>query len=57
MALYLLVDIEAQPATVTLFSDPRGGTYQSKRTVQLGAPLDLPEPFGLALDTGRLTAD
>jgi Uma2 family endonuclease len=48
--LYLLVDFE----TVTLFSDPRDGSYRSQATVTIGEPLMLPEPFGIGLDTGAL---
>jgi Uma2 family endonuclease len=48
--LYLLVDVE----TVTLFSDPDGGSYRSRTTVTIGEKLALPEPFGIELDTGGL---
>jgi hypothetical protein len=52
--LYLLIDQLADPATVTLFSDPGEGSYQSCQPVTAGQPLRLPAPFGIALDTGRL---
>jgi hypothetical protein len=48
--LYLLVDF----ATVTLFSAPRDGEYQSQTTVAVGGKLPLPEPFSIDLDTGDL---
>jgi hypothetical protein len=48
--LYLLVDFE----TVTLFSDPRDGSYRSQATATIGEKLTLPEPFGIGLDTGIL---
>ena len=48
--LYLLVDVD----TVTLFSDPDGGSYRSQTTVTIGEKLTLPEPFGIELDTGGL---
>ncbi|KUJ69782.1 restriction endonuclease [Streptomyces albus subsp. albus] len=50
--LYLLVDRwhEGGP-TVTLFSDPSGGVYQSSVQVPFGKSVELPEPFGIELDT------
>jgi Uma2 family endonuclease len=48
--LYLLIDVE----TVTLYSDPRDGSYRSESTVTLGEKLSLPDPFGIELDTGGL---
>jgi hypothetical protein len=54
--LYLLIDIEAKPATVTLFSNPSEGQYQSQQTVTLGEKLPLPAPFGITLDTAGLQA-
>ncbi|TGA92649.1 Uma2 family endonuclease [Streptomyces palmae] len=50
--LYLLIDRwhEGGP-TVTLFSDPSGGVYQSSVQVPFGKPVELPEPFGIELDT------
>ncbi|MET9339542.1 Uma2 family endonuclease [Nonomuraea sp. NPDC003804] len=50
--LYLLIDPDR--AVVLLFSDPVGGRYQQKVEVALGAPLDLPEPWKLTIDTGQL---
>jgi Uma2 family endonuclease len=54
--LYLLIDIEAKPATVTLFSNPSEGQYQSQQTVTLGEKLPLPAPFDITLDTAGLQA-
>jgi Uma2 family endonuclease len=47
--LYLLVDRTRRH--VTLFSEPSGGDYAHAVTVAFGGKLDLPEPFGFALDT------
>jgi Uma2 family endonuclease len=55
--LYLLVDVEADPRCVTLFSDPAGGAYRSRTEVPLGGRLSLPEPFGMTLDTACLKVD
>lgn len=52
--VYLLIDKLADPAAVTIFSDPGDGCYQSCSAVTSGQPLRLPEPFGVALDTRRL---
>jgi Uma2 family endonuclease len=52
--LYLLIDQLADPATVTLFSDPAESNYRSYHAVTAGEALWLPEPFGIALDTRRL---
>ncbi|GAU66439.1 hypothetical protein SSP35_03_00870 [Streptomyces sp. NBRC 110611] len=47
--LYLLVDREK--STVTLFSEPVDGDYQTIRTVPIGKPIALPDPFSFDLDT------
>lgn len=54
--LYLLIDRwhEGGP-TATLFSDPSGGVYQSSVQVPFGKPVELPEPFGIELDTSVFT--
>jgi hypothetical protein len=52
--LYLLIDQLADPATVTLFSDPGQDEYRSCQAATAGQPLRLPQPFGIALDTRRL---
>jgi Uma2 family endonuclease len=52
--LYLLIDQLADPATVTLFSDPAGGSYQTCSPATAGQALSLPEPFGIRIDTRKL---
>lgn len=52
--LYLLIDQLADPATVTLFSDPDEDAYRRCDPATAGQPLRLPEPFGISLDTRRL---
>jgi Uma2 family endonuclease len=52
--LYLLIDQIADPATVTLFSDPAQTSYRTSDRAETGSELRLPEPFGIALDTRRL---
>jgi Uma2 family endonuclease len=52
--LYLLIDQLADPATVTLFSDPTESSYRTCTPVTAGQTLRLPEPFGISLDTRRL---
>lgn len=52
--LYLLIDQLADPATVTLFSDPAETSYRSCDRAAGGQVLRLPEPFGISLDTRRL---
>lgn len=52
--LYLLIDQLADPATVTLFSDPGENGYRSCRAATAGQPLRLPQPLGITLDTRRL---
>lgn len=52
--LYLLVDEEADPATVTLLSTPAAGEYRSKTTVSAGEKLALPEPFGIVIGTAAI---
>lgn len=54
--LYLLIDQLADPATVTLFSDPEETSYRTCTPATAGQPLRLPEPFGISLDTRRLLA-
>jgi Uma2 family endonuclease len=52
--LYLLIDQFADPATVTLYSEPGQISYQSCSVAVAGQPVRLPEPFGIALDTRKL---
>lgn len=54
MPLYLLIDQLADPATVTLFSDPEESSYRTCAPATAGQALRLPEPFGISLDTQRL---
>ena len=51
---YLLIDQLADPATVTLFSEPDETSYRSCVPAAAGEALRLPEPFGISLDTRRL---
>ncbi|GAA1068851.1 Uma2 family endonuclease [Kitasatospora nipponensis] len=50
--LHLLVDRQA--GLVVLHSDPEGAEYRGVTQAAIGEPLDLPAPFGFALDTGEL---
>jgi Uma2 family endonuclease len=52
--LYLVIGRFANPAGVTLFSQPGEHGYGRRRTASAGQPLRLPKPFGIALDTARL---
>jgi Uma2 family endonuclease len=54
VALYLLIDELADPATLTLFSDPDEDAYRTCHPATAGQALRLPEPFGISLDTRRL---
>ncbi|MFF5209473.1 Uma2 family endonuclease [Streptosporangium sp. NPDC000396] len=47
----LLIDPVATPAIVTVFSDPKGGEYQTVSRVAMGSPLHLPDPVDFTLDT------
>lgn len=47
--LYLLIDPPER--SVTLFSDPHDGVYRSHVQVPFGKTVELPEPFGFALET------
>ncbi len=50
--LYLLIDRFDQPGpTVTLYSEPSDGAYGQSVRVPFGKPVELPEPFGIELDT------
>ena len=53
--LYLLIDGPAPGGpTVTLFGEPRDGTYRVLHTGGVGIPVALPEPFDCTLDTATL---
>ncbi|GGS79956.1 hypothetical protein GCM10010156_43420 [Planobispora rosea] len=47
----LLIDPVATPATVTVFSAPKGGEYQTVSRVAVGSELHLPAPVDFTLDT------
>ncbi|MFD0856298.1 Uma2 family endonuclease [Actinomadura adrarensis] len=51
--LYLLADREVE--AVTLFSGPDASTadYRAAVRVPFGKPVELPDPFGFALETAR----
>jgi hypothetical protein len=51
---YLLIDRLSAPPTLTLFSEPGEEKYERTTTVAVGETLELPAPFGFALDTGTL---
>lgn len=52
--LYLLIDRLADPPAVTLYGEPAESSYLSCSAAVAGQQLRLPEPFGIALDAGRL---
>jgi Uma2 family endonuclease len=52
--LYLMIDRFADPAAVTLFSEPDEQRYRRRQMATAGKPLRLPDPFGIELDTARL---
>ncbi|MGW7405036.1 Uma2 family endonuclease [Streptomyces sp. NPDC054833] len=55
--LYLLVDRLAPGGpTVVLYGCPEDGVYRVLHASRFGAAVDLPEPFGLTLDTGEFPA-
>jgi Uma2 family endonuclease len=54
--LYLLIDSQKGERSVTLFSDPHPDGYRSRMRVPFGDEIELPEPFGIVLDTGGLTS-
>ncbi|MEU3709188.1 Uma2 family endonuclease [Streptomyces catenulae] len=56
--LYLLIDRWAPAGpTITLFGEPKNEVYRTLSMVKFGEPLDLPEPFGLTLDTSSFLPD
>ncbi|KOX06972.1 Uma2 family endonuclease [Streptomyces sp. NRRL B-3648] len=56
--LYLLVDRWAPGGpTATLYGEPKGDVYRVRKAVKFGDPVELPEPFGLTLDTGGFPVD
>lgn len=50
--LYLLLDAwHSGSPTVTLYGEPKDGTYRTLATAEYGEEIYLPSPFDLALDT------
>ncbi|MDX3578811.1 Uma2 family endonuclease [Streptomyces sp. FL07-04A] len=55
--LYLLIDSWAPGGpTVTLYGEPQGDLYRVLRAGKFGDTVELPEPFGLKLDTADFPA-
>ncbi|MGI5377782.1 Uma2 family endonuclease [Streptomyces sp. CA-251387] len=51
--LYLLIDSLAPGGpTVTLYGEPKGDVFRVLWAGKYGAPIPLPMPFGITLDTG-----
>ncbi|MFE0174126.1 Uma2 family endonuclease [Streptomyces sp. NPDC059002] len=50
--VYLLIDRDS--STLTVYSEPKGGTYQQQPSYPYGATVALPDPVGIALDTEEL---
>ncbi|MFI9565538.1 Uma2 family endonuclease [Streptomyces rishiriensis] len=56
--LYLLIDGWAPGGpTVTLYGEPHGDVYRVLWAGKFGDTVELPEPFGLKLDTGEFPAE
>ncbi|MEU6597094.1 Uma2 family endonuclease [Streptomyces flaveolus] len=56
--LYLMVDRWAPGGpTVTLYGEPKGDVYRVLKAVKFGDLIELPEPFGLTIDTGEFPVD
>ncbi|MFC5821514.1 Uma2 family endonuclease [Nonomuraea harbinensis] len=49
--IYLLIDPIAEPAQVTVFSEPKDGRYTISTSVDLGKEIHLPDPVDFLLDT------
>ncbi|MDF5754652.1 Uma2 family endonuclease [Spongiactinospora sp. TRM90649] len=49
--LYLVVDPEAEPQTMSVWSDPTDDGYRTVTRVKMGEELPIPEPVGAVLDT------
>jgi Uma2 family endonuclease len=50
--VYLLIDRDSD--TLTVFSEPREGTYRQRPSYPYGATVRLPAPVGITLDTEKL---
>jgi Uma2 family endonuclease len=49
--VYLLIDPVATPASVTVYSEPVDGCYQTSSTVVMGGELHIPKPIDMPLTT------
>lgn len=49
--IYLLIDPIAKSPSVTVYSDIDDGVYRAVNQVALGAPIQLPKPIDIELDT------
>ncbi|WP_306365827.1 Uma2 family endonuclease [Nocardiopsis sp. CC223A] len=55
--LYLLIDAWADAGpSVTLYENPGNGMYHKATSVLFGETIELPDPFGIELDTSRFPA-
>lgn len=52
--ILLLVDPLVEPATVTVFSEPKDGRYARSTSVEIGDKLHIPEPVDFTFDTSVL---
>ncbi|MGH2577386.1 MAG: Uma2 family endonuclease [Streptomyces sp.] len=50
--VYLLIDRDT--CTVTVYSDPEGGTYRNRTSRPYGAVVEIPDPVGITLETEKL---
>ncbi|MEU7002101.1 Uma2 family endonuclease [Nonomuraea sp. NPDC046570] len=49
--VFLLIDPIAEPATVTVYSEPADDVYAASSTVSIGKEIHLPDPVDFTLDT------
>ncbi len=57
LPLLLVVDPEANPKTVTIYSNPTENGYQTTTTVKMGEKLPIPDPVNITLDTSAFLED
>jgi len=50
--IYLLIDRDE--CTVTVHFEPKDGSYRSRTSRPFGAVMELPQPVGITLETGKL---
>ncbi|MGC9543254.1 Uma2 family endonuclease [Streptomyces sp. UG1] len=50
--VYLLIDRDSN--TITVYSEPKEGRYQQSPSYPWGAPVELPSPVNITLDTEKL---